>query len=174
LHEKERLRGLLALKEREPHYVTSARVIARGTDQWTNTFVLDKGTDDGIAKDMIGVTEAGLVGKISFVSGSYSHLLLLSDIHFSVSTRFQGSRTEGVVSGTGFRRCQMKYIPHEEEIKKGDIAITSGLDLFFPPGIPVGYVSRVEKKDIGMFQEIEILPLADTTKVEVVTIIRKE
>lgn len=174
LHENRRLRELLALREKEQHYVTSAQVIARGTDQWTNTFVLDKGTKDGITKDMIGMTEKGLVGKISSVSDSYSHLLLLSDIHFSVSARLQGSRAEGVVSGTGFRKCQMKYILYEEEVKKGDIVITSGLDLFFPPGIPVGYVSRVNKKDVGMFQEIEILPFMDNAKVEVVAIIKKE
>jgi cell shape-determining protein MreC len=37
----------------------------------------------------------------------------------------------------------------------------------------VGYVSRVNKKDIGIFQEIEVIPYADNTKTEVVAIIRK-
>jgi rod shape-determining protein MreC len=173
LQENKRLRELLVLKENEEHYVTSARVIGRGTDQWTNTFVLDKGSEDGITKYMIGVTEKGLVGKISSVSNTYSHLLLLTDIHFSVSARLQDNRVEGIVSGKGFRKCRMKYIPHEDEVKKGDIVITSGLDMLFPPGIPVGYVSRVNKKDTGIFQEIEILPFVDNARVEVVTIVKK-
>jgi rod shape-determining protein MreC len=122
---------------------------------------------------MIVITDKGLVGKVSEVRHSHAYLLLLTDINFSAGARIQTSRTEGVVSGTGFRKCQLKYIPYEEEVRKGDVVITSGLDSLFPPGIPVGYVSRVNKKDIGIFQEIEVIPYADNTKTEVVAIIRK-
>lgn len=173
-HENKTLRGLLALKEREPRYFTTARVIGRSADQWSNVLILDKGISDGITKDMIAVTEKGLVGKISEVSGSYSYLLLLSDINFSAAVRIQESRIEGVVSGTGFRRCQLKYIPYEEEVKKDNIIITSGLDQLFPAGILVGYISKVNKKDVGFFQEIEVLPFVDLSKIEAVEIIRRE
>jgi len=173
-YENKTLRGLLALKEREHRYVTSARVIGRSADQWSNVLILDKGLSDGITKDMIAVTEKGLVGKISEVSGSYSYLLLLSDINFSAAVRVQESRIEGVVSGTGFRKCQLKYIPYEEEVKKNSIIITSGLDQLLPRGIPVGYVSKVNKKDIGFFQEIEVLPFVDLSKIEAVSIIHRE
>jgi rod shape-determining protein MreC len=172
--ENKRLREILSLKEKERRYVTSARVIGRSSDQWSNTLILDKGTSSGIAKDMIAVTEKGLAGKISGVTDSYSYLLLVGDINFSVAVRLQENRAEGVVSGTGFRKCQLKYIPYEEEVKKDDIVITSGLDMLFPSGIPVGFVSRVNKKDIGFFQDIEMLPFVDTSKIEIVAIIHKE
>ena len=172
--ENKRLRELLSLKEREHKYVTAARVIARSPDQWSNTLILDKGLLDGITKNMIAVTHEGLVGKISGVSDSYSYLLLLSDINFSAAARLQESRTEGVISGTGFRKCQLKYIPYGEEVKKGDVVITSGFDSLFPQGIPVGYISNVNKKGTGIFQGIEVLPFADSTKIEEVVIIKKE
>jgi rod shape-determining protein MreC len=171
--ENERLRELLALKEKEHDYVTSARIIARSTDQWSNTVILDKGLADGVMKDMIAVTEKGLVGKIASSSQSYSYLLLLADINFSAAARLQESRTEGVISGTGFRKCQLKYIPDEEEVKKGNIVITSGLDSFFPEGIPVGYVSKVDKKAFGFFQDIEVRPFVDNAKIEIVAIIKR-
>jgi rod shape-determining protein MreC len=171
--ENKKLKDILALKEKEQGYVTAARVIARTVEQWSNTFILDKGLSDGIAKDMVAVTDKGLVGKISAVSNSYSHLLLLSDINFSAAARLQTSRAEGIISGTGFRKCRLKYVPYEEEVKKGDIVITSGLDLLFPPGIPIGFVSEVNKKNIGIFQEIEVIPFADNSKIEVVAIIKK-
>lgn len=172
--ENKRLRELLSLKERGHRYVTAARVIAIGTDQWANTLVIDKGLRDRITKDMIAITHRGLVGKISGVSDSFSSLLLLTDINFSAGARLQESRTEGVISGTGFRKCKLKYIPYEGEVKKGDTVITSGLDSLFPQGIPVGYVSKVNKKDIGFFQDIEILPFVDNAKIEEVVIIKKE
>lgn len=171
--ENKRLRELLSLKEKEYRYVTAARVIARGADIWSNTLILDKGLLSGIMKDMTAITQRGLVGKISEASSSYSHLLLLTDINFSAAVRLQESREEGIISGTGFRKCQLKYIPYEEEVKKGDILITSGLDSLFPSGIPVGYVSIVEKKGTGIFQYIEVTPFEDNTKIEEVAIIKR-
>ncbi|MBI5187605.1 MAG: rod shape-determining protein MreC [Nitrospirae bacterium] len=172
LLENKRLRELLSLKEREHRYVTAVHVISRGADHWSNTFVLDKGLRDGVTKDMIAITHKGLIGKISGVSDSYSSLLLITDINFSSAVRLQESRCEGVISGTGFRKCQLKYIPYEEEVKAGDIVITSGLDSLFPQGIPVGYVSKVDKKGTGLFQYIEVTPFEDNIKIEEVAIIK--
>jgi rod shape-determining protein MreC len=171
--ENEKLRALLALKAQEHRSVTAARVIARGTDQWSNTFILDKGMNDGITKDMIAVTDRGLVGKIADVSPSFAYLLLVTDINFSAAARLQESRTEGVLSGTGFRTCQLKYIPYDEDVKQGAVVVTSGLDSLFPAGIPLGYISKVSKRESGIFQHIEVVPFADNAHVEVVAIIRR-
>jgi len=173
LLENKRLRELLALKETERRYVTTARVIGKNTEQWSNTVIIDKGLSDGVMKDMIAVTDKGLAGKISGVSQSYSYLLLMVDINFSAAVRGQESRTEGVVSGTGFRKCQLKYVPYEEKVKKGDVIVTSGLDELFPQGIPVGHVSNVNNKISGFFQEIEVQPFVDRSKIEAVVIIKR-
>lgn len=173
LLENRRLRELLSLKEKEHGYVTAARVITRGADQWTNTFVLDKGLSDGVIKDMTAITTKGLVGKISGVSNSHSSLLLITDINFSAAVRLQESRGEGIITGTGLRKCQLKYIPYEEEVKIGDVVITSGLDSLFPKGIPVGYISKVDKKGSGLFQNIEVIPFEDNAEIEEVAIIKR-
>lgn len=171
--ENKRLRELLSLREYKKNYIASARIIARGTDNWTHTLLIDKGAKDGVAKDMAAITPKGLAGKIASVSDSFAYLLLLNDINFSASVRLQGSRTEGVLSGTGSRSCILKYVPFEETVKTGDIVITSGLDMLFPPGIPVGYVTKVDSKTGGgYFQYIEVLPFQDTTKIEEVAIVK--
>lgn len=168
-----RLKELLSLKEKEHGYVTTARVIARGTDQWSNTFILDKGRSDGVTKDMTAITPKGLVGKIVGISTSSSSLLLLTDLNFSVAVRLQESRREGIVSGTGLRKCQLKYIPLDEDVKAGVAVITSGLDSLFPQGVPVGYVSKVDRKGTGLFQNIEVTPFEDNAEVEEVAIIKR-
>ncbi len=173
LIENKRLKELLRLRESSSSYITSAKVIARGVDYWTNTLIIDKGLKDGVEKDMSAITPKGLAGKVISVSDSYSQLLLISDINFSVTVRVQETRKEGVISGTGTRKCVLKYIPYEEEIKTGDIVITSGLDSLFPPGIQVGYVSKVDNKGAGgHFQYIEVVPFQDDKKIEEVIIVR--
>ena len=171
--ENRRLKEILHLRDSKRNYVTSAKVISRGVDRWEHVLVIDKGLADGVAKDMTTITPKGLAGKIITSSPSHASLLLLTDINFSVSVRLQESRKEGILSGTGTRRCILKYMPSEDEVKTGDILITSGLDLLFPPGIPVGYVSKVDKRGRdGNFQYIEVIPFQADTTIEEVTIVK--
>ena len=170
--ENKRLKELLKLIESRQQYIAAARVLSRGTDQWSHTLILDKGQNDGVSKDMSAITPKGFAGKIFNVTGSYSYLLLLTDINFSAAVRLQESRKEGVISGTGARQAILKYIPYEDEVKVGDIVITSGLDQLFPPGIPVGFISKIDKQGTGHFQYIEVTPYVDDSKMEEVLIIR--
>ena len=173
LLENSRLKELLKLQERQENVIAAAKIIAQGSDYWTNTLVLNKGLKDGVVKDMSAITPKGLAGKITDVSESYSRLLLLTDINFSASARLQVSRNEGIISGTGTRKCILKYVPYEEEVKTGDIIVTSGLDQLFPAGIPVGYVSAVDRKGRGgNFQYIEVTPFQDSRKMEEVIIVK--
>jgi rod shape-determining protein MreC len=172
LLENARLRDLLKLKETQRNVITSARIVARGVNFWTHSLLIDKGGRDNISKDSTAITPKGLAGKTFNVSDSFSNILLLTDINFSAAVRLQESRKEGVISGTGSSKVMLEYIPAEEEVKTGDIVVTSGLDLLFPAGIPVGYVSRVDKQGGGQFQSIEVIPFVDTARLEEVLIIR--
>ncbi|MBI4684560.1 MAG: rod shape-determining protein MreC [Nitrospirae bacterium] len=171
--ENARLRELLSLKEKERRYAASARVISRGNDRWANTLVIDKGKRDGIEKDMAVITPLGLAGKILSVSDLYSSILLLNDINFSAAIRLNDSRVEGIISGTGGKICILKYIPHEYEVKRNETVFTSGLDSLFPVDIPIGTVTKISKKDAGLFQNIEVTPFQDNKKLEEVIIIRR-
>jgi rod shape-determining protein MreC len=171
--ENKRLKEILGLKEERKNYVCAARIIARGIDRWEHILVIDKGQKDGVEKDMCAVTPRGLAGKILTASDSHASLLLLTDINFSASVRLQESRKEGILSGTGTRKCILKYVPYDEKVHTGDIVVTSGLDSLFPPGVPVGYVSKVDQKGLGgNFQYIEVIPFQDDTKMEEVAIVR--
>ena len=172
--ENKRLRNLLSLKETEPRYVTTAQIISKSTDQWSSIVTIDKGSSDGVKKDMTAITSRGLVGKISNVSATYSTLLLLTDINFSAAARLQNSRVEGILSGTGFKKCTLKYIPYEEQVENGDTVITSGLDKLFSEGIPIGRITKVDKKGTGLFQDVEVIPFEDTAKTEEIVIIQRE
>ncbi|TAN42435.1 MAG: rod shape-determining protein MreC [Nitrospirae bacterium] len=171
--ENKRLKELLKLQESSKTTVAAARVVARGTGHWEHTLVLDKGLKDGVAKDMTVITPMGLAGKIISVTDSFSRMLLLSDINFSAAVRVRETRKEGVLAGTGTRTCMLKYVPYEEEIKTGDVIATSGLDSLFVPGVPVGYVSKVDNKGLGgNFQYIELTPFQDSSRIEEVLVIR--
>ena len=171
--ENERLREILSLKDREKRYITAARIVSQGLDPWSSTVVINKGKHDGIAKDMAAITPLGLVGKVSLATDGFAHVLLITDINFSAAVKVQETRRETILSGTGAGRCTLKYIPVEEEVKEGELVVTSGFDDLFPQDIIVGYIARVSKKPTSIFQEIEVAPFQDVTKLDEVVIVKR-
>ena len=99
-----RLRQLLDFKETHINdfRLLTAQVIGRDPSNWYSTIILNKGTNDGVQKDMAVVTHQGLVGRIINVSPQASEVLLIIDQEGAVGTRVWETReTLGVVEGNG-------------------------------------------------------------------------
>lgn len=171
--ENQRLKEILSLKEREKRYVTAAKVLSRSLDPFNDSIVISKGSIEGVRKDMAVITPLGLVGKVVSAENGYSKVLLLSDTSFSAAVKIQETRRDAILSGNGNKGCILKYIGHEDSVKEGDIIITSGFDDLFPEGIPVGYVTRVSKKESGFFQTIEVKPFQDPTSLDEVIVLNR-
>ncbi len=173
IEENKRLKELLSLKGVRRDYVATASVVGRGYDRLLHTLIIDKGSKNGVKKDMVVITPKGLVGKIYSVRDEFADVLLLKDPNFSAAVRMQDSRHEGILSGTGYRHCVIKYLHPETNLEKGEIVITSGLDGIFPPGLPVASVSNVQKESVEFFQYVEALPFQADSNLEEVVIIHR-
>ncbi len=172
--ENVRLRDLLELKDNTFNYVASARVTARGTDRWANTFVIDKGAAEGVAKGMAVITPRGLLGKIQETGRDSSVVLLLDDPRFGAAVRLQSTRIEAVLSGNGRGRCVLKYADIDTATSNGEVVVTSGLDALFPFGIPVGEVSGVAASGQDeFFQYVELKPYVNPRSVDEVIVVRR-
>ncbi|HCC68637.1 MAG TPA: rod shape-determining protein MreC [Nitrospiraceae bacterium] len=173
LAENKRLRMLFGLKEKRRDYVTTAEVFARDPTNWFHVLWINKGANDGISNNMAAVTPIGLVGRIHSVFEGVSKMFLITDVNSSVAVRVQSSRVEGILEGRGADVCYLKYVSHEEDVKIGDRVITSGVDGLYPEGLQVGYVSKILKKGVGLFQHIEVTPLQNLRKIEEVAILKR-
>lgn len=170
--ENERLRTMLGLKDSEPRHIASANVITRGAKRWINTFVVDAGSSEGVRKDMAVVSPDGLAGKVMRVEGGHSTVLLVNDVRFAAAVRFEDSRGEALLSGTGGNGCILKYFPYDMPVKKGDVLVTSGLDGIFPAGIKAGHVAGVGPEE-GLFRSVSVVPYVDTRRLEEVAILAR-
>jgi rod shape-determining protein MreC len=173
LTENHRLVELLNLKNRLDSSAKAVRVVGHGYDRMSNTLIINKGYNQGIAKDMPVVTAKGLAGKVLSVRRNFSDIILLNDLNFSAAVRFRESRREGIITGSGRTHCLLKYVPVEETVKPGDEIITSGLDGIFQPGIPVGRVTAVQTEGVEFFQYIEVEPFQQPSKIEEAMVISK-
>lgn len=172
-YENERLRALLELKTQNEKYVTSAEVIARDPTNWSQVLWINKGTDNGISKNMLTVTPLGVVGRIYRVFNDRANIIQISDLNSSVAVRLQSSRAEGILEGTGNSKCYLKYVSHDAEVVIGDAVITSGLDGIYPEGLIVGHVTNMVKKEGDFFQVIEVLPAQNLKTIEEVAILKR-
>jgi rod shape-determining protein MreC len=88
-----------------------------------------------------------------------------------VGVRVQRSRARGTAAGSGRGPLKLENMLRTEDVENGDLIITAGTDGVYPPGLVVGRVANLEKKEHGMFQRADILPAVDVTRLEEVLVV---
>lgn len=169
-----RLQKLLGLKERGFQSTVTATVIGNSASTWSRSLTINKGTRDGVRKGMAVVSAGGIVGQVVAVAPGSAKVLLLTDHNSGVDVIVQRTRARGIVSGSLERDPVMEYVTRNEEIREGDRLVTSGLDGVFPKGILVGQVSKVQKKNYGLFQEVGVQLAIDPSRIEEVLVVSSE
>jgi len=174
LLENSRLRKLLSLKNRSSVKLVSAEIIGRDPLGWFKTVIINKGISSGIKRNQAVTTHQGLVGRILGVAEDSSKVLLITDINSSVDALVQRTRARGVVEGRASNLCEFKYVSSSEDVRPGDLVVTSGLCDIFPKGLTIGRVSRVEKGGFDLFQHVELIPSARLNRLEEVCVLFPE
>lgn len=174
--ENQRLRTLLGYKQIATQFdLVSARIIARDPGNWTDTMMINRGTNDGIKKDMVVVTAQGLVGNVVNVFNSTARVQLILDPRSSVGALVQRaeSRVAGIVEGNSSDKtlARMVNIPRDSDIVEGDQIITSGFGGIYPKGIVVGSVETIANDSGGLLKYAMLRPAVDFQKLEEVAVI---
>jgi len=115
-----RLRELLDFRSQLPPGAVTAAVIGNSASTWFRSFILDKGSADGLFKGMAVVSPVGVVGQIVSVTSRSAKVLLITDPHSGVDVMVQRSRARGIVSGSLDSGPIMKYAKRSEDIQEGD------------------------------------------------------
>lgn len=165
-----RLRRLLALKERSAFTYIAANVIGKNSQPMRNTITIDVGASDGVKYNMPVVTDAGLVGRVVGISGSYAVAQLLLHKDMRVSARVQRPRADGILYWDG-EEFFLKNVPRTQDVQQGDVVLTSSFSTIFPAGIKVGVVSSATIEPAALFQTIKVEPAVDFSKIEEVFVI---
>lgn len=176
LREAEAERAVLAAlldfaRQNPENTYTAADIIGHDPSPFLRFLILDKGTTDGIVRDMPVVADNGLVGIITEVTPTASKVLLITDPRMAVNVRLQTSRAEGVVAGAETGDLRLQYVSLDAEVNPGDLVLTSGLGGTFPQDLLVGTVASVRKRSFDVFQEADVQTFVDFTRLEIVLII---
>lgn len=172
--ENKRLKALLSFKEKFSYKILPAEIIGRDPSSWFKTILIDKGSADGVSRGCGVIIPKGVVGRVIDVAHNSAKVLLLHDVNSSVDAVVQRTRTRGIVEGHGENTCKLSYVLKAEDLKRGDVIISSGLNGVFPKGVLIGEVSTIETEKSGFFQFVEVIPFVDFSKLSEVLIVLKE
>ena len=165
------LKALLDFRSQLFAQAITASIIANSANSWFQSCMLDKGSADGVRKNMAVVTPLGVVGQVVAVTPHTAKVLLMTDPNSGIDVLVQRTRSRGIVSGSLETGTILKYVKRSEDIQEGDRLITSGIDGVFPKGLMVGTVIKVRKQHLGLFQFVEILPAVQSSRTENVLIV---
>lgn len=160
--ENERLRALLDFKKTIVFETIVADVISRNPNDWLESFMIDKGTEDGIKKNSAVCSPYGLVGKVVDAGINNSNVALLTNSGFKVGGILEIQRINGVVVGTGDGFVSMLYLPVDIEINVGETVVTSEFSTIFPKGIPIGNIISVHMSKTGLYKYAIVKPIVNS------------
>ena len=177
--ENRRLRRLLQLGVETPGEHYAAEVIARDTSPFFRVTRLAITSEDRtrLHSGQPVITADGLVGQVSRVFGSYADVLLSVDSRSAVDVMVERSGARGIVRGTGERdryAAKVEYLQRTDDVRVGDAVVTSGLGCRSPAGLLVGRVAAVTRREFGLYQEVELSPAVNFSRLSEVLVLATE
>jgi rod shape-determining protein MreC len=158
----------------------SARVITRSPTLWYATVTINKGTSSGVRVDQPVINGDGLVGTITATTGDASIVTLITDHTSGVSAIVNESGVPGVIQPAvgNPNDLLLQYIRRGDQIAVGQNVVTAGsrsarYESLFPPGIPVGKVSKVDNQELDVYQRVHVKPFAQLRKLDIVQVLTK-
>ncbi|MGC9198230.1 MAG: rod shape-determining protein MreC [Acidobacteriaceae bacterium] len=167
-----RLQRLLEFREQYALSNVAAEVIGTSGSDRSRVLYLNKGSDDGLKPDQPVITPDGVVGKIRDVFPHTAQLLLINDPSSGAGVVLASTRIRCILRGTESGQVEINDLTPDSRIKVGEPVVTSGGDLVFPRGLPVGTVQSIALDPLHQpYTAITVKPAADLNRLEEVLVI---
>lgn len=168
--ENQRLRDLMRFSSglNANARIVGAVVIGEVGAPLVRSIQIDQGTKAGLQKGDAVVSDAGAVGQVLMTGKYSSQVLLLSDLSSAVDVVVQRSRAKGILRG-----LTVRDFDRLQDIKVGDIIVTSGVGAKFPEGMPIGRISKIQNHRQGLYVEAIVQPFVAFNRLENVLVLTK-
>lgn len=152
----------------------TAEVVSAPLTDFDSSVEINKGSGDGIRRGMAVITDAGLVGRVTRVSGGRSRIILVTDPDFSgLGVRLVEAGDVGVATGGTDGNLRVEDgIEADTAVERGDDVVTSGYEISdYPGNVPVGSVLSVGRTTDQTEQTLVIEPSADLDALRFVSVL---
>jgi rod shape-determining protein MreC len=173
--ENRRLRMLLESSGDVREQVFIAEVLAVDSDPYRHQILINKGTRQGVHPGQPLIDQQGVVGQIVHANTFTSSAILITDPNHALPVQVDRNGLSTLAVGTGnLQELELPHLPNNDDIKVGDLLITSGLGGRFPRGYPVARVTEVEFDPGHPFARIKAQPTAQLDRIREVLLVISE
>ena len=163
--ENDRLRKLLSAIPKTTERLLISEIINVDLDPYKQLILLNKGSSNDVYQGQPIIDALGIMGQVIHVGPLSSTAMLITDASHAIPVQINRTGLRAIAYGSGkMDQLNLRYLPHNVDIKVGDLLITSGLGEIFPPNFPVAIVSKVESPAGEAFAHIEAKPHAQLDK----------
>ena len=158
----------------------NATVISRNVGYWYNKITIDKGSYNGVEKDMVVISAKGLIGKVIKVSTFTSDVRLLttSDTSSKISVHISNGDNNlyGLINSYDYKDnvLELEGISNTKDVNIGDYVYTSGLGGVFPTGILIGTVDKITTDSYDLAKIIKVKPSVDFNDINYVSLLKRK
>ena len=168
----QRLQGLVDFQEKYIYKTLSAQAIGSSGSDQSRVFYLDKGSSEGLGRDMAVISPDGIVGKVREVFPHSAQVLVINDQTSGAGVILETTRIRGILRGNLAGQPQIVGILADQRIQPGEKVLTAGGDQVFPRGLPVGVVEKVVRDpDRDSFIDVIVKPAAHLDRLDEVLVI---
>jgi rod shape-determining protein MreC len=150
----------------------AAKVVSNTASLQNNYLTIERGSNQGIKRDMGVISSTGIVGTVVDVSSNYAVVMSLLHRQSRVSAKMKKGGETGIVQWDGESPffVTMVNVPKSAEVKAGDTVVTSQYSYLFPQGIMVGTVAAIVEDKSSNFYTMKLKPATNFYNVEYVTV----
>lgn len=141
-------------------------VIGQDVSQWFRSLLVDRGRDEGVVSGMPVISDQGLVGLVTATSSSGARTMLLVDRRAAVDAVVERSRALGIVRGTGAATLEFTFMLRGDDVREGDLLVSSGIGGVYPKGLRIGTVKSVRTEPRALVHTAQVEPTVDFGRVE--------
>ena len=157
----------------DAYRVVVGRVIIDVNYLINSKLLVDKGLNQGVVLGSAVVNADGVIGQVSLVNPNNSQITLNTNPDFKIYLQESFTKTKMLAQGAGNNLMTVKYINKNDQIKPGDILLTTGLDDVYPANIPVAKIVKVFYENNG-FNSALCQPIVNFNQLQYVSILNNE
>lgn len=171
------LRDLYKLDQLYQSYdKVGARIISKDSGNWYHSFVIDKGSDDGIEVNMNVIAGTGLVGRVTAVGSGWAKVESIINDKVSVSGTVLSTSDNIIMTGNleTYEDSLIEFsklADTKNAVVVGDEIVTSNISDYYLPGILVGYISKIDQDSNNLTKSGFVTPAVDFTHLSEVLVI---
>ncbi len=177
--EAERLRALYNLDQEYSEYEKiAAQVIGKDAGNWYSTFIINRGSEDGVAVDMNVIADGGLAGIVTETGQHWATVRSIIDDSSNVSASVTSISQNCIITGDLelMDEGKIRFIQltdKEDKVQEGDKVVTSNVSTKFLKGILIGYISDVTVDSNNLTKSGTIIPAVNFDDIQEVFVIKQ-